>query len=94
VSHDAPRMVEVLRRLVMVMALEHIAVNKAKIRLVSFPIPIIVQAVSFLRRRVTVFSTRRPAFNPGSIHVGFVVDEVALGQILPLVFRISFVSNF
>jgi len=50
VSHDEPRTVEVLRRLVMVMALEHITVNKAEIRLVSFPIPITAQAVSCLRR--------------------------------------------
>ena len=42
-------MVEVLRRLVTVKALEHITANKAKIRLVSFPIPIVVQVASFLR---------------------------------------------
>ena len=48
-SHES-RMVEVLRRLVMVMALGHITDNKAEIHLVSFHIPIIVQVVSCLRR--------------------------------------------
>jgi hypothetical protein len=38
-------MVEVLRRLVLVMALENITANKAEIGLVSFPIPIIVKVV-------------------------------------------------
>jgi hypothetical protein len=85
-------MVEVLRSLVMGMALENITVNKAEIRLVSFPIPIIVQVVSRLRRRVSVFSKRRPAFNPEPIHVGFVVDELALGQVLLRVLRLSSVS--
>jgi hypothetical protein len=28
-------------------------------------------------------SPRRPGFDPGSVHVGFVVDKVALGQVFP-----------
>jgi hypothetical protein len=34
-----------------------------------------------LKRLVAGFSTRRPGFKSGSIHVGFVVDKVALGQV-------------
>jgi hypothetical protein len=30
---------------------------------------------------------RRPGFDPGSVHVGFVVDNVALGQVFPRVLR-------
>jgi hypothetical protein len=36
-----------------------------------------------LRRLVAGLSPRRPGFNPGSVHVGFVVDKVALGQVPP-----------
>ena len=32
---------------------------------------------------------RRPGFDPGSVHVGFMVDKVALGQVLPRVLRFS-----
>jgi hypothetical protein len=39
-------------------------------------------------------SPRRPGFYPGSVHVGFVVDKVALGQVLPLVLRFSPVILF
>jgi hypothetical protein len=34
-------------------------------------------------------SPRRPGFDPGSVHVGFVVDKVALGQVFPRVLRFS-----
>jgi hypothetical protein len=34
-------------------------------------------------------SPRRPGFDPGSVHVGFVVDKVALGQVIPRVLRFS-----
>jgi hypothetical protein len=34
-------------------------------------------------------SPRRPGFAPGSVHVGFVVDKVALGQVLLRVLRFS-----
>jgi hypothetical protein len=34
-------------------------------------------------------SPRRPGFDPGSIHVGIVVDKVALGQVFPRVLRFS-----
>jgi hypothetical protein len=39
------------------------------------------QAVTLLRRLVADLSPRRPGFTPGSFHVGFVVDKVALGQV-------------
>jgi hypothetical protein len=32
---------------------------------------------------------RRPVFDPGSVHVGFVMDKVALGQVFPIVLRFS-----
>ena len=44
-------------------------------------------AVSWLRRLVAGLSPRRPGFDPGSVHVGFVVDKVALGQVFPCQFH-------
>jgi hypothetical protein len=41
--------------------------------------------VQWLRRLVAGLSLRRP----GSVHVGFVVDKVALGQVFPRVLRFS-----
>jgi hypothetical protein len=38
-------------------------------------------AVPWLRLLVAGVSPRRPWFAPGSVHVGFVVDEVAPGQV-------------
>jgi hypothetical protein len=38
-------------------------------------------AVPWLRQLVAGLSTRRPGFDPSSVHVGFVVDKVALGQV-------------
>jgi hypothetical protein len=35
---------------------------------------------------------RRPGFDPGLVHVGFVVDKVALGQVFPRVLRFYPVS--
>jgi hypothetical protein len=49
-------------------------------------------AVPWLRRLVTGLSPRRPGFDPGSVHVGFVVDKVALGQAFLRVLRFSPVS--
>jgi hypothetical protein len=40
-------------------------------------------AVPWLKRLVVGLSPRRPGFAPGSIHVGFVVDKVALGRFSP-----------
>jgi predicted secreted protein len=37
------------------------------------------KAVPWLRSLVAGLSQRRPEISPGSIHVGFVVDKVALG---------------
>jgi hypothetical protein len=45
--------------------------------------------VPWLRRLVTGLSPRRPGFNPGSVHVGFVVDAVALEQVFLQVLRFS-----
>jgi hypothetical protein len=49
-------------------------------------------AVPWLRRLAAGLPSRRPGFDPGSIHVGFVVDKVALGQVFPRVLRFSRVS--
>jgi hypothetical protein len=37
--------------------------------------------VPWLRRLVAGLSPRKPGFDPGSVHVGFVVHKVALGQV-------------
>jgi hypothetical protein len=46
-------------------------------------------AVPWLRRLAAGLPPRRPGFDPGSVHVGFVVDKVALGQVFPRVLRFS-----
>jgi hypothetical protein len=51
-------------------------------------------AVPWLRRLVSGLSPRRTGFDPRSVHVGFVMDEVALGQVftrVPRVFPVNFV---
>jgi hypothetical protein len=48
--------------------------HKQQIYLVS-----IIMAVPWLRSLAADLSPRRPGFAPGSIHVEFVVDKVALG---------------
>jgi hypothetical protein len=40
-----------------------------------------VRVVPWFRRLVAGFSPRRTGFAPGSVHVGFVVDKVAMGQV-------------
>ena len=52
----------------------------------------LLTAVPWLRRLVAGLPPRKPGFDPGSVHVGFVVDKVALGQVLPLVLRFFPVS--
>jgi hypothetical protein len=44
-------------------------------------------AVPWLRTLVAGLSLWRPEFAPGSIHVGFVVAKVALGQVFLRVIR-------
>jgi hypothetical protein len=39
------------------------------------------RAMPWLRRLVAGLSPRRPGFDPGSVHVGFVVDKVAMVQV-------------
>jgi hypothetical protein len=48
-----------------------------------------VTAVPWLRRLVAGLPPRRRGFDPGSVHVGFVMDKVALGQVFPRVLRFS-----
>jgi hypothetical protein len=46
----------------------------------------------WLRLFVAGLSPWRPVFDPGSVHVGFVVDKVALRQVFPRVLRFTPVS--
>jgi hypothetical protein len=46
----------------------------------------------WLRRLVAGLLPRRSGFDPGWVHVGFVVDKVALGQVFPLLLLFSPVS--
>jgi hypothetical protein len=46
-------------------------------------------SVPWLRQLVTGLSPRRHGFDPGSVHMGFVVDKVTLGQVFPRVLRFS-----
>jgi hypothetical protein len=43
----------------------------------------------WLRSLVTGLSPQRPGFASGAIHVGFVMDKVALGQVFLRVLRFS-----
>jgi hypothetical protein len=45
------------------------------------------RAVPWLRRLAAGLPPRRPGFDPGAVHVGFVVDKVTLGQVFPRVLR-------
>jgi hypothetical protein len=51
-----------------------------------------IKWLSGLSRLVAGLPPRRPGFDPGLVHVGFVVDKVALGQVFPRVIRISSVN--
>jgi hypothetical protein len=46
-----------------------------------------LSAVPWLRRLAAGLSPRRLWFDQGSVHVGFMVDKVALGQVSPRVLR-------
>ena len=45
-----------------------------------------------LSRLVAGLSSRRPGFDPKPVHVGFLVDKVAFGQVFPRVLRFSHVN--
>jgi hypothetical protein len=45
------------------------------------------KAMPWLRRLFTGLSPRRSGFTPESVHMGFVVDKVAFGQVILIVFR-------
>jgi hypothetical protein len=47
------------------------------------------KAVPWRRRLVAGLPPRRPGIDPESVHVGFVVNHVALGQVLLRVLRVS-----
>jgi hypothetical protein len=49
---------------------------------------------AWLRRLVSGLSTRRPGFVPGSVHVGFVVNKVALEQGFLRVLRVFLSISF
>jgi hypothetical protein len=44
-------------------------------------------AVSWLSRLAAGLPPRRPGFDPVSVHVGFVLDKVTLGQVFPCQFH-------
>jgi hypothetical protein len=48
-----------------------------------------LQSYGWLRRLVAGLSPRRAGFTPLSVHVGFVLDIVALGQVFLRVLRFS-----
>jgi hypothetical protein len=50
------------------------------------------KALPWLRRLVAGLSPRRPGFDPRSVHMGFVVDKVALGLVFLPVLQFSPVS--
>jgi hypothetical protein len=50
--------------------------------------------MAVLRRLVAGLSPRRPGFVSGSVHMGFVVDKVALGQVFPRVLPFSLSFSF
>jgi hypothetical protein len=52
------------------------------------------RAVPWLRSLVAGLSPRRPGFAAGSIHVGFVVDKVALEQVFLRVLRFPLPISF
>jgi hypothetical protein len=45
-----------------------------------------MMAVPWLRWLVAGLSPRSSGFDPGSVHVGFVVDKVTMGQVFPCQF--------
>jgi hypothetical protein len=51
-------------------------------------------AVPWLRWLATGLPPRRPWFDPRSVHVGFVVDKVALGQVFPEYFSFRLSISF
>jgi hypothetical protein len=53
-----------------------------------------MKAVPWLRQLVAGIPPRRPGFDPGSVHVGFVVDKVAVGQVFPQVLRFPLSISF
>jgi hypothetical protein len=57
-------------------------------------LPKLSPAVPWLRRLVGGLSPRRPGFDLGSVHVGFVVDKVALGQVPPRVHWFPLSTSF
>jgi hypothetical protein len=49
--------------------------------------------VPWLRRLVAGLSQWRPELSPESVHVRFVVDQVALGQVHQQVLRVSLINS-
>jgi hypothetical protein len=73
----------------------HISPSRQTYSYIPAPLPISncpVEAVPWLRSSVAGLSPRRSRFAPGSIHVRFVVDKVALGQVFLGVLRFYPVS--
>jgi hypothetical protein len=54
----------------------------------------LIRAAPYLKRLVAGFPPRRPGFKPGSTHVGFVVDKLAVGQVSSEYFGFPCQSSF
>jgi hypothetical protein len=58
-------------------------------------LPIMMQGVVLRSTRlIAVLAPRRPRFQAGPVHVGFVMDHVANGQVLPREILFSPLSMF
>jgi hypothetical protein len=68
---------------------KYFCTNTRTVVVVHFIVSVFTVAVPWLRRLVAGFSPRRSGFDPGSVHVEFVVDKVALGQVFLRVLRFS-----
>jgi hypothetical protein len=58
------------------------------------PCKIFLMAVQYFKQLVAGFPPRRPGFEPGSSHVIFVADKVALGQVFSEYFGFPCQSSF
>jgi hypothetical protein len=55
---------------------------------------LVIKVVQWLRRLAASLSRRRPVFAHALVHVGFVVDRVALGQVFLRVLRFPLSASF
>jgi hypothetical protein len=68
--------------------------SESKYTLKIHPTVSLAVVVPWLRRLVAGLSPRRSGFDPGSVHLGFLVDKVALGQVFPEYFGFPLSISF